>query len=152
MLSVIRKRSFLRSASARAEMFSQTLAITRRVMGPENPQTCTFLSDFASMYQRQGKYALAQTYAAQALAGQRHTLGSAHPGRRHRRLTWHWHIFRRESSPRAKLSPARPWSSIGKSSRTTGSYSGLKAWWAPAWRDRRNTLKPNRCSWKATAG
>jgi hypothetical protein len=28
------------------------------------------------MYQRQGKYALAETYAAQALAGRRHALGS----------------------------------------------------------------------------
>ncbi len=31
------------------------------------------------MYQRQGKYALAETYAAQALAGRRHALGSEHP-------------------------------------------------------------------------
>jgi hypothetical protein len=31
------------------------------------------------MYQRQGKYALAETYAAQALAGQRHALGPEHP-------------------------------------------------------------------------
>jgi hypothetical protein len=34
-----------------------------------------FLSAFASMYQRQGKYSLAATYAAQALAGRRHALG-----------------------------------------------------------------------------
>jgi len=32
------------------------------------------------MYQRQGKYALAQSYTAQALAGQRHALGAEHPG------------------------------------------------------------------------
>ena len=31
------------------------------------------------MYQRQGKYALAETYAAQTLAGRRHALGSEHP-------------------------------------------------------------------------
>jgi eukaryotic-like serine/threonine-protein kinase len=31
------------------------------------------------MYQRQGKYALAETYAAQALAGRRHALGPEHP-------------------------------------------------------------------------
>jgi hypothetical protein len=31
------------------------------------------------MYQRQGKYELAQTYGAQALAGRRHALGSEHP-------------------------------------------------------------------------
>jgi hypothetical protein len=31
------------------------------------------------MYQRQGKYGLAETYAAQALAGRRHALGSDHP-------------------------------------------------------------------------
>jgi len=31
------------------------------------------------MYQRQGKYVLAETYAAQALAGRRHALGPKHP-------------------------------------------------------------------------
>ena len=31
------------------------------------------------MYQLQGRYALAETHAAQALAGRRHTLGSGHP-------------------------------------------------------------------------
>ena len=30
------------------------------------------------MYQRQGKYAVAETYAAQSLAGRRHTLGPEH--------------------------------------------------------------------------
>ncbi len=31
------------------------------------------------MYQRQGKYALAETHAAQTLAGRWHALGSEHP-------------------------------------------------------------------------
>jgi len=31
------------------------------------------------MYQHQGKFALAETYAAQALAGRRHALGPEHP-------------------------------------------------------------------------
>jgi len=31
------------------------------------------------MYQRQGKYTLAETYVAQTLAGRRHALGSEHP-------------------------------------------------------------------------
>ena len=65
---------------AQAEaLFSQTLEIQRRVLGPEHPDTLDTLSDFASMYQRQGKYALAETYAAQALAGRRHALGSEDP-------------------------------------------------------------------------
>jgi tetratricopeptide (TPR) repeat protein len=50
-----------------------------RVLGPEHPNTLYTLSDFASMYQHQGKYALAETYAAQALAGRRHALGPEHP-------------------------------------------------------------------------
>jgi eukaryotic-like serine/threonine-protein kinase len=45
-------------------------------LGIEHPQTLDSLSDLARMYQRQGKYALAQTYAAQTLAGRRHALGS----------------------------------------------------------------------------
>jgi eukaryotic-like serine/threonine-protein kinase len=54
---------------------SQTLEIERRVLGAEHPNTLYTLSDFASVYQRQGKkYALAETYAAQALAGRRHAL------------------------------------------------------------------------------
>jgi tetratricopeptide (TPR) repeat protein len=32
------------------------------------------------MYQQEGKYALAETYAAQALAGRRRALGAQHPG------------------------------------------------------------------------
>jgi eukaryotic-like serine/threonine-protein kinase len=45
------------------------------VLGPENPNTLLTLSEFAFLYQRQGKYALAESYAAQALAGRRHALG-----------------------------------------------------------------------------
>src|SRR5262252_7774507 len=40
--------------------------------------TLTFVADLAFMYQRQGKYGLAETHAAQALAGRRHALGSQH--------------------------------------------------------------------------
>src|SRR5262252_9511134 len=41
--------------------------------------TLTFVADLAFMYQRQGKYGLAETQAAQGLAGRRHALGSDHP-------------------------------------------------------------------------
>ena len=40
-----------------------------------NSRTLETLSNLAEMYQSQGKYALAETYAAQALAGRRTTLG-----------------------------------------------------------------------------
>jgi eukaryotic-like serine/threonine-protein kinase len=53
--------------------------IEHRVLGPEHSETLGTLSDFASLHQRQGKYALAETYAAQALAGRRHALGMEHP-------------------------------------------------------------------------
>ena len=65
---------------ARAEaVFSQTLEIERRVLGPEHPDTLDTLSDFASMYQLQGKYVEAETHVAQALAGRRQALGSEDP-------------------------------------------------------------------------
>ena len=38
------------------------------------------LSNIASMYQRQGKYTLAETYASQAVAGRRHVQGPEYPG------------------------------------------------------------------------
>jgi len=45
---------------AQAEaLLSQALEIERRVLGPKYPATLNTLSGFASMYQRQGKYALA---------------------------------------------------------------------------------------------
>jgi eukaryotic-like serine/threonine-protein kinase len=45
-------------------------------LGPEHFDTLDTLSDLASMYQRQGKYALAESNAAQALAGRRDSLGT----------------------------------------------------------------------------
>ena len=53
----------------------QTLEIQRRVLGPEHPYTLSLLSNMAGMYQRQDKFDKAETYAAQSLAGQRHSLG-----------------------------------------------------------------------------
>jgi eukaryotic-like serine/threonine-protein kinase len=50
------------------------LEIERRVLGSEHRVTLDTLSDAALMYQRQGKYALAEAYAAQSLAGRRHAL------------------------------------------------------------------------------
>jgi len=38
-----------------------------------------FLADFASMYQHEGRYAPAEAYAAQALAGRRQALGLEQP-------------------------------------------------------------------------
>jgi eukaryotic-like serine/threonine-protein kinase len=49
------------------------------VLGPEHRVTLDTLSSFASMYQRRGKYAMAETYMAKTLAGQRHALGPEHP-------------------------------------------------------------------------
>ena len=46
------------------------------MLGPEHPDTLSTLSAVAKMYQQWRKYALAENYAAQALAGRRHALGS----------------------------------------------------------------------------
>ena len=48
-------------------------------MGPQHPLTLLILADSGSTYETEGKYGLAETYAAQALAGRRHALGSQHP-------------------------------------------------------------------------
>jgi hypothetical protein len=48
-------------------------------LGQEHPYTLGFLSDLADMYQRWGKYALAEVYAAQTLSSRRNTLGSEQP-------------------------------------------------------------------------
>ena len=65
---------------AQAErLFSQTLEISRRVLGPDHPRTLAVLADVASMHQRRGEFALAETVAAQVLAGRRRALGSDHP-------------------------------------------------------------------------
>jgi tetratricopeptide (TPR) repeat protein len=47
-------------------------------LGPENPGTLDTFQDLAFMYQREGKYGLAQDYAAQLLAACRHTYGVEH--------------------------------------------------------------------------
>jgi tetratricopeptide (TPR) repeat protein len=65
---------------AQAEaLFSQTLELVRRVLGPEHPDTLNTLWGLACMYQRQGKYHLAATQGAQVLAGLQHALGWEHP-------------------------------------------------------------------------
>jgi len=53
--------------------------------GPAHPNTLGLISDFASMYQRQGKSTAAERHAAQALAGRRHALGQEHPDTMSRR-------------------------------------------------------------------
>lgn len=46
------------------------------MLGPEHPLTLGMLSEFAAMYRQEGKYAQAEKYAAQVLAGCRHALGN----------------------------------------------------------------------------
>ncbi len=50
------------------------------MLGPEHPTTLINLSVLAHLYQLQRKYALAESYGAQALAGRRHALSAEHPG------------------------------------------------------------------------
>jgi eukaryotic-like serine/threonine-protein kinase len=55
------------------------LLTEHRVLGPEHPTTLYTLLELASMYEREGKYSMAETYATQALAGYQHVLGPEHP-------------------------------------------------------------------------
>ncbi|MBV9267677.1 MAG: tetratricopeptide repeat-containing protein, partial [Acidobacteriaceae bacterium] len=57
-------------------LFRKCLEIRRRVLGADHPESIVILSEFADMYQRQGQYALAETYAEEALSRQRRVAGS----------------------------------------------------------------------------
>src|SRR5262245_58650420 len=67
-----------REGDPRQRRYSFALETRRRVLGPEHPDTVSTLSDLTSMYQHSGRYAIAETYASQALAGKRSALGSEH--------------------------------------------------------------------------
>jgi len=49
------------------------------VLPPEHPDILFVLADLGQMYQRQGRYDLAENYAAQALAARRRKLGTESP-------------------------------------------------------------------------
>ena len=58
------------------QLFLQTLAIARRV---RDPRTLDMVGQLAAMYQEEGKYALAEKYANEVLAGRRHAQGNENP-------------------------------------------------------------------------
>ena len=75
----IRVRTALDRAAARAEGKFDTQPEVGRVLGPEHTRTLGFLSDLASLHERQGKYELAETDAAAVLAGRLRAGGSEDP-------------------------------------------------------------------------
>jgi tetratricopeptide (TPR) repeat protein len=70
----------LQGKYAQAEvLFSQTLEIKRRVLGPEHPATLTSMYNLAEDYGLQGKYAQAEALFSQTLEIRRRALGPEHP-------------------------------------------------------------------------
>jgi hypothetical protein len=51
----------------------------RRVLGPDHPDTLYSMSNLASVYRRQGKYAQAEALHSQTLEVRRRVLGAEHP-------------------------------------------------------------------------
>ena len=62
-----------------AALGSETLAIERRVLGPEHPDTLALMNNLANGYQSDGKFAQAEALHSQALEAQRRVLGPEHP-------------------------------------------------------------------------
>jgi len=74
-------------------LYSQTLEIQRRVLGPEHPDTLLSMMNLANVYGYQGKYAQDQALHSQTLEIQRRVLGPEH-----RHAAFHgesgWHLRR----------------------------------------------------------
>jgi non-specific serine/threonine protein kinase/serine/threonine-protein kinase len=65
---------------AKAELlYSHTLEIRRRALGPEHPDTLSSMYGQATAYDGQGKSAQAEALYSQALAIRRRVLGPEHP-------------------------------------------------------------------------
>ena len=74
------RTAYLQGKYPEAEaLFSQTLEIQRRVLGPEHPDTLNSMNNLASVYYSQGKYAQAEALDSQILEIRRRVLGPEHP-------------------------------------------------------------------------
>jgi tetratricopeptide (TPR) repeat protein len=60
-------------------LFTQALAIQRRVLGEEHPETLTVMRNLAHLYRNQRKYAPAEALLKQVAQAQQRVLGSEHP-------------------------------------------------------------------------
>jgi hypothetical protein len=60
-------------------LYSQTLEIERRVLGPEHPNTLVSMDNLADVYERLGKYPQAEALHSQVLEIRRRVLGPEHP-------------------------------------------------------------------------
>jgi tetratricopeptide (TPR) repeat protein len=64
---------------AQAEaLYSETMEIQRRVLGPEHPDTLLSMGNLAGAYTEDGKYAQAEALFSQTLEISRHVLGPEH--------------------------------------------------------------------------
>ena len=129
--------------------YAQAEALFSRNGGDQAPQCWVrstrslllILGGFASMYQRQGKYDLAATYAAQALAGRRRTMGVERSRTRlHRPRTWRSPTYRSRKFAESETLAREALEFHRKSSPTTGNVPRRE----PAGRQPRGTKEIRR--------
>jgi len=115
------------------------------VSGPEHDVTLDTVSGFGSVYQREGKCALAETYAEQALAGRRHALGAEHPDTMSSEADLALAYLSQGKFVESELLAREALEAEEKVRPTTGSDTAPRACWARAWRERRSTPMPSPC-------
>ena len=95
---------------AQAEaLFSQTLEIQRRVLGPEHASTLMSMDNLASVQYVQGKYAQAQALFNQTLEVRRRVLGPDNPDTLETLSAFAAMYLRQGNYDLARLLPNRPW-------------------------------------------
>ena len=136
------------------ELYTQVLATSRRVLGPRASLYACDPVGLCIHVPAAGKYALAERHAARRSPRRR---GSGLADMLNTMMSAPIVAFAclssgevcRERAARAR----RPLEFDRKiAAAMTGNDSAPRACWAPAWPDRRNTPKPNRCCSKATGG
>ena len=60
-------------------MFTDALAVQRRLVGPDHPDTLTMTMNFGLVLKSQGKHTEAETIYREVLTVQRRVLGPEHP-------------------------------------------------------------------------
>ena len=92
----------------------QALEISRKVLGPEHPETVTSLNNLAYVYDAMGEYGKALSLYRQAADIRQRILARRTPKQPLRSTTWPPRLRRWASPPSAYLFTAEPWKSIAR--------------------------------------
>ena len=153
-----RTRRFLRDQGKYAEaepLYRNALAIRRRVLGEDHPDTATSYNNLALPPRGQGKYAEAEPLYRKALAIRRGVLGEDHPDTAPSYNNLAFYLRPRASTPRPSRSSARRWRSAAASwARTTPTRPPATTTWPASSRPRASTPRPSRSTarrWRSAA-